>query len=305
MRLQDTWLAEPVPLPEPQSGPGLLILQEGKLALSAALVRATTIDFFQEPADRRRQYEIFRRYLFDWRTSLQLPLAFLLDKNGFAVKVYAAIPKARDYQSDLAQISSHPKLALPFPGRYLVSPQRDFFKFGVAFLWAGYNAQALPYLEQKAKRTPENARVLALIGQIYLAQEDFPTAGRYFGQAVQFDKTSPESFYGLGLAQARQDHLEEARVNFQQAIALKPAYADAINDLGALYIRLGKVNDAEAAFRYGLEVAPDTDILYMNLARTYVKSGHIERAREVMQKLLDRKPDNVAARRGLQELSGR
>ncbi len=305
LALADTWLVEPIPLPEPHAGPGLLVLCDKKTDATARHQSATVIDFSSQPADLRRQYEILRRYLFDWRTSLQTPMSFLLNKDGAAVKVYPDIPDAQRYQSDLAQLSNHQRLALPFPGRYIVEPQRDFFKFGVAFLWAGYNTQALPYLQEKLKRSPDNPRVLQLLAQIYLAQEDFQSAARFFGRAIQIDKTSPECFYGLGLAQARQDRLEDARFNFQQAISLRPDHSDAINDLGALYIRLGKMNDAVAAFRYGLEVSPDTDILYMNLARTYVKLGQMERAREVMQKLLDRKPDNVSARRGLQELSGR
>ena len=67
----------------------------------------------------------------------------------------------------------------------------------------------------------------------------------------------------------------------------------------------GKVSDAVAAFRYGVEVAPDETILYMNLARTYIKLGQLDSARQLMQTLLDRKPDDSGARRALQELNSR
>ena len=50
MRLEDTWFVEPVPLPEKQQGPGLFVVKESS-----------------------EQYEIFRRYLFDWRTSRAAP----------------------------------------------------------------------------------------------------------------------------------------------------------------------------------------------------------------------------------------
>jgi predicted Zn-dependent protease len=52
-------------------------------------------------------------------------------------------------------------------------------------------------------------------------------------------------------------------------------------------------------------VAPDEDILYLNLGRTYLKLGQSDKAREVMQRLLDRKPDSIIARRALADLSAR
>ncbi len=246
---------EPVPLPEPQRGPGLFVVRQAT-----------------------EQYEIFRRYLFDWRTSLKTPLAFLLNDAGQAIKVYASVPESKQVAADLAQRKEHAKLALPFPGDYIGQPRRDFFKFGVAFLWAGYPAQALPYLEEVLRRSPENNRVAALVAEIRTDE---------------------------GVELAKQGRLDEARDRFQEAIKLRPDDADAVNDLGTLYMQQGKPNDAIAAFQYGIRVAPDEDILYLNLGRTYTRLGQVDRARQVMQQLLDRKPDNATAQHALQELSGR
>ncbi len=354
LRLHDTWFLEPVPLPEPQRGPGLLVLTERELSKSP---------------EHREQYKIFRRYLFDWRTDLKPPLALLLNAAGHAVKIYASVPPPQQVKADLA---SQPA-PLPFPGIYISPPHRDFFKFGAAFLWSGYNEQALPYLEQVLQRTPENARVLVLVGQIHLqanrlqaAEKYFrdalhvnaeyaeawsgmgdvcqtqnnprealsnyekalalkpdllytllnagqaadklnqqPQAEAYYRRALQLDPQSPDALNGLGLALAKQGHPEQARKLFEQAISLRRNYSGAINNLGVLYVQEGKVNDAIAAFEYGVQVAPDEEILYLNLGRTYTRLGNIEKARQVMQALLDRKPDSATARRALQELNGR
>jgi len=305
LALHDTWFAEPLPLPEPQRGPGLLLLLNGEAKPKLPGVATNVIDFAGAPADRRRQWEVFRRYLFDWRTTLTTPLAFLLNGAGQAIKIYSAIPTAEQYKADLAKAGDYQKLALPFGGNYVVQPRRDFFKFGAAFLWSGYPAQALPYLEEVLQRTPQNARVLALVGQIHLDQQRFDTAEKYLRQALGVDAQSPEATYGLGLALAKQNRLDEARPFFEKAITLKPDYADAVNDLGALYIQSGKVNDAIAAFTYGIRVAPDEDMLYLNLGRTYAQLGQLDRARQTMQQLLDRKPDSAIAQHALQELSNR
>ncbi|MBV8552184.1 MAG: VCBS repeat-containing protein [Acidobacteriaceae bacterium] len=356
MRLDDTWFLEPVPLPEKRTGPGLFVLTEEELAKSGS---------------RREQYEIFRRYLFDWRTSLVTPFALLLNSDGHAVKVYAKVPSEQQVKADLADVSK--KGALPFAGTYVAPAHRDYFKFGAAFLWSGYSEQALPYLEQVLKRSPENARVLVLVGQIHLQANrvdaaeksfraaldananyaeawsgmgevcdsrsdfsqalanyekalalkpdllytllnaghacdklnQFQQAEAFYRKASELDAQSPEAANGLGLAMAKQGQTAEAKQYFQRAIELKRDFADAINNLGVLYIQQGQTNDAIAAFEYGIRVCPDEDILYLNLGRTYTRMGNIDRARQVMQQLLERKPENATARRALQDLSGK
>ena len=119
------------------------------------------------------------------------------------------------------------------------------------------------------------------------------------------DAHSAEAANGLGLALAKQGKLETARVYFEQAITARRDYADAINNLGVLYAQQGKINDAIEAWMYGIRVAPDEDILYLNLGRTYVRMGQNDKARLIMQQLLDRKPEDVTARRALQDLNGR
>lgn len=288
LKLEDTWFVEPVPLPEKQKGPGLFV-----------------VNLTNESEDQRRQYEIFRRYLFDWRTSLKTPLAFLLNAEGNVVKVYGEVPQEGQWKKDAAKMNDHARLAQAFAGEYLVPPRRDFAKYGVAFLMSGYPDQALPYLEEVLRRHPDNGRVWALAGQIHLQADRFQEAEKYYRKAVDQGNDTPEAAYGLGKSLARLGRYDEARAYLQQAIKARPDFGDAINDLGTLYMQQGKVDDAIAAFRYGVQVAPDEDILYLNLGRTLTRLGRYDETRQVMQQLLDRKPDNQMARHALQELSGR
>ncbi len=358
LRLENTWFLEPVPLPEPQKGPGLLTLTASELARNT---------------QRRERYEVFRRYLFDWRAKLTPPLSLLLNDDGEAVKIYAEVPSAEEVRADLALLAQGSVPSQAFPGFSVGQPHRDFFKFGAAYLWAGYPQQALPYLQRVLARSPENLRVQVLVGQVHLeanrleaAEQSFRTAlqvnrenaeawsglgdvfearadlagalanyekaltvkpdlfytllnaGRvcdklneqkkaeaFYAKALELNAQSPEALNGLGLALAKQGRAADARERFEQAIALRRNYSEAINNLGVLFVQQGKVNDAIAAFQYGIQVAPNEDILYLNLGRTYVQTGNVERARQVMQQLLDRKPDNVVARRALDDLNSR
>ena len=346
LRLEDTWFMEPVPLPEPQRGPGLFVVR-----------------------DKREEYEIFRRYLFDWRTSLVTPFHLLLNKDGHAIKVYAKAPSSEQVGADLAK----PGKATPFDGFYVGDPHRDFFKLGAAYLWSGYYEEALPYLQQVLRRTPDNARVLVLVGQIHLqanrmdeaeksfrdalavndrnpeawaglgdvcdSRKDFKQARDSYDKALALkpdlvytllnagqladkmaEQTRAEDFYrralalnpqqaealnGLGLALAKQGNATDAKKYFEQAIAVKRDFAGAINNLGVLYIQQGKPDDAIAAFEYGISAAPQDEACYMNLGRIYAQQGRLDRARQLMQQLLEHKPDSEIAKRALQELNGR
>jgi len=322
LALEDTWFVEPVPLPEPQTGPGLFVLNDASLSES-----------------KREQYEILRRYLFDWRTPLKPPLAFLLNDAGHAVKIYGKVPSGDQVRADLGAMRNHTRHAFPFQGAYVDPAHRDFFKFGAAFLWAGFYEQALPYLQAVLKRTPDNSRVLVLVGQIHWEANRIEEAGRSFQQAekdspdsvpallglgdvaarlgnygeaeqryrraLELDAKSAEAANGLGLVLGKRGHFDEGRQYLQKAISLRPDYAEAINNLGVLYTQTGKTDDAIAAFDYGVRKAPDDDILYLNLGRLYAQLGRIEKARQVMQQLLDRKPGNALARHALEELNGR
>jgi hypothetical protein len=167
-RNHDTWLLEPVPLPDKRKGPGLLYVGEGEKPNLTANIEV--VNLRTEPAGVAAGYAIFRRYLLDWRPSLTLPLLFLIDENSRAHKLYATMPRAAALSTDLKLMREDGRqtLALPFAGDYYAPPRRNYFKLGAAFYWAGYPEQALGYLEEGVRRTPENDKALNAIGQIHL-----------------------------------------------------------------------------------------------------------------------------------------
>ncbi len=374
LRLQDTWFVEPLPLPEKHAGIQLLVLTDGQKVHAPGGNLVKILDFTRETEDKRRQYEVFRRYIFDWRAALTTPVALLLNDAGEAVRIYGNVPAQSAWQADRERLKeSALARALPFTGHYIKVPKRDFYKFGAAFLWAGYPEQALPYLETSLRQDPNNSRVLVLAAQIELQAGRSSTAESHFRDALRVNPISAEAWSGLadildarddttgalanyekalaikpdllttllnagqtaikadeqqkaegwyrrafaldpqsadaanglGLALAKQGHADEARRAFEEAIVLRKDYATAINNLGVLFLQQGKANDAIAAFEYGIRAAPDEDILYLNLGRTYTRLGDTGKARQVMQNLLDRKPDNATALRALQDLGSR
>lgn len=338
-RTHDTWLLEPVPLPDRRKGPGLLYVGAGDRPSITEHVEV--IDLRSEPADVAAGYALFRRYLLDWRTDLNLPLVLLLDGDGRVHKIYASAPDAATLAADLRRIAEpgRQRLALPFPGDYVGVPRRNYFKLGAAFYWAGYPQQALPYLEEVARREPENDKAWNAIGQIHLEAGRTAEARAALEHAVAANPSLGEAWNNLGGVALAEGKLDGALQNYRRAIDLLPKAtyplvnagqvearlghardavallkraieldrkdAGAINNLGVLYTQMGQTNDAIAAFEYGIGVAPDDEVLYMNLGRVYVKLGDRAKAREAMLRLLERKPDSKAAANALRELESR
>ncbi|MFL6351439.1 MAG: FG-GAP-like repeat-containing protein [Bryobacteraceae bacterium] len=296
LRLQDTWFLEPLPLPEQQRGPGLLVLLDGEPMSAHSGMLTTIIDFSKQPADRRRKYEIFRRYLFDWRTSLSTPLAFLLNDSGNAVKVYADVPSAQQCKADLAQLSnSSSSAALPFEGTYVGHPRRDFFKFGAAFLWSGYPEQALPYLEQVLRQTPGNARVLVLVGQIHLQAGRVDAAEKFFQEALEANDRYAEAWSGLADALETRDDLGQAIANYQKALTLKPDLLYTLLNAGRCADKLNQQQKAEDWYRRALQLDPQSADAANGLGLALAKQGQGDRARQYFEQAITLRHDYSAA----------
>jgi tetratricopeptide (TPR) repeat protein len=282
-RLHTTWFVEPVPLPLPAKASGLLT------------VNPTGPD--------AEIWRIFRRYLFDYRAELAGPLMLLLDSAGRARKIYATAPRAEELRADLA--TTAPRV-LPFGGAYQASkPSRDYFKLGAAFFQAGHPDQALPYLDEVMRRSPENERALMAIAQIHLDGSRTDEARGAIRKLQAVPPRSAAAADNLGLRFAEKSLYAEARGLFQRAIQAQRNYAPALNNLGVLYIKMGQTGDAIAAFRFGIREAPDDDMLYLNLGRLYIQSGERDKARGVILEWLERKPGDEKAQRALREVDSR
>ena len=332
-----TWLFEPVPLPEKRSGPGFLLLSAGSAAAPAG-VPFEIVDVTRESPDLAALYAIFRRYLFELRTDLELPLLLLIDESSRAHKVYTEIPPAPVLAADYKQLldGPRPELALPFPGHYCLPPTGITSSWAPHFtgpaipirrspIWTKWFA-AIPTIGRRcspwarftsmpsagSRRSETFERVIAIrpdyaaalmgAGETYEKLSDLPAAEKMLRRAADADSKNADAANQLGLVLARQDRAAEAKQWFERAMSIDPAHTGAINNLAVLFIKLGRTTDAIAAFRYGIAKAPGEESLYLNLGRLYISMGDRQKARDVMHQLLDQKPDDPVAVRALREL---
>ncbi len=167
---------------------------------------------------------------------------------------------------------------------------------------AGNYSAALRNFETALAVRPDWPYALLNGGRAHLKLGNPQVAEKMFHRVLELDGGDADAANQLGLLMAGQNRTGEARKYFQQAIAARRDHSAAIHNLGVLYAQTQKFQDAIAAFQYGLEVAPEDEMMYLNLARVYVRLGERGKAREVLQRLLARKPDSSVARKALQEL---
>jgi hypothetical protein len=123
-------------------------------------VPTQALDLRTASADLVAAYAIFRRYLFDYRVDLATPLWMLIDSASRVRKIYAECARPRPPPGGSARRGrARARRARAAVRRRLPrQPARDYFKIGGAMMMAGYGEQALPYLEEASRRSPDNAR---------------------------------------------------------------------------------------------------------------------------------------------------
>ena len=293
---EPTWLMDPVPLPEPAER-GLLILSDGRLEKAPSTLHSRVVDLSAAEPDRVAAFAIFRRYLFDYRTGLRLPMALLVDSQDSARKVYPGVPDEATLRSDLERLDLPARETyLPFGGDYyMTSGRRNHFRMGAAFWQAGYPRLALPYLRRAAAAPRGNFKAWLAIGQIELQAGNLAEAGLALERAASIDAESPQLWNNLGgLAMAREDFLSAAG-HFQRALGLNPDLPYALINAAQAQSRLGNAAEAERLLRRALAVDAGDAEAANQLGLVLAKRGRMQEARTLFQQAIEGRRDHIEA----------
>jgi len=259
------WFLEPIPLPDSRKGPGLVTITS------------------RESADTLAAYSLFRRYLFEWRTDLEVPLYLLVDEKGRARKIYATEPSTKDVQADTASLAK----PFPFPGHYLVEPWRDFYKIGAALFWSGYSEQALPYLEAVLERSPQNVRTMVLVAQIHLDAKRTAQARRILEQTLAADPKNAEAWNELGGVELADGNVNVALGRYQKALDIKPDLIYALINAAQAYVQLGDHASAERLFRRALNADPQSAEAANGLGLALANENRLDEAKRAFEQAIE------------------
>ena len=295
--LDETWLLEPLPVPDRRKGPGFVLIHDGKAAVPAG-VAAESVDLTKAPPETAACYALWRRYVLDWRGPLETPLLLLVDAESRVHKLYSSIPDAARLKQDLAAMSrpERARLALPYPGRYYHGqPRRNLYRFGAAFLAAGYLDQALPYLEEEVRRWPDNFKAHLAIGQVHLEAKRMGAAQRHLETALRLRPESPEVLNNLGGVEMAQQQYAKAADYFDRALRASPGLAYVLANAAEAQVRLGNASRAEELYIAALDADPRDADTADRLGLLLAQRGRSAEAKKWFQRAIELKPDHASA----------
>jgi tetratricopeptide (TPR) repeat protein len=294
---EETWLMLPVPIPEQRRGPGFLLLTAGAGAGLPAGIPGELLDLSRASPDVAAGYALFRRYLFDYRTELLLPMLILIDAQGLAHKVYPNVPAAGRLREDLQLMREvdRLRLALPFTGTYYVTPKRNYFRLGSAFFWAGYPEPALVYLDEVIRQQPDNGKAHLAVGFIHMEAGRENSARQHLERAVQLLPKSPDAWTYLGRLEMANRHNREALADFDRALAMDPNASFALMSAGQAHAALGDDAAAEPLFRRALAADGKDADAANQLGLLLVRGNRLEEARQCFQQAIAAQRDHVWA----------
>ena len=245
-------------------------------------------------------YNIIYRYLFDRHRDLPIPASFLVDKDGFIVKVYQGMASPQQIRKDVISIPATPsermQRALPFPGELIQDAfVRNDFTYGVAMFQHGYYDQAEESFRQVVAAKPDNAEGYYNLGTLSLRRGDLTEARAYLEKTVKLRPSYPEAWNNLGMIAAQQGQKGQAIQNFQQALSYRPDYATALLNLGNVYRQQGDYKQAEQSLAQALRLDPNNPEINYSVGMLGAQLDQKQFAEHYLQRAIQLKPDYAQA----------
>lgn len=178
---------------------------------------------------------------------------------------------------------------------------QDTYRLAVAYIQRGEAKEAVPLLEDAARRRPGFSKIYESLGMAYYRQGIPDKAIEAWDKALKAD---PKAEFLKGMidrAKTRQEILKRV-----SALELESKAADAgwekRFELAALYLSVNRVVDARAELDKVVSVKKDSSQVYDAIAEANALSGDFEKAIEAEKKALRLDPKNEVLKKRLSEM---
>src|SRR3990172_5229529 len=131
-------------------------------------------------------------------------------------------------------------------------------------------------LERCVSLNPDDHRVRAELGTLYLRKNDYGAAIKQFRAALAKDATMASLWNNLGHALSRKGEKLEAVKAFIKAVGLDPRDASHLCNLGDGYLALDEPRMAVAVLLQAVERRPDFPLAHYDLGLAFLRLGKYE-----------------------------
>jgi tetratricopeptide (TPR) repeat protein len=132
--------------------------------------------------------------------------------------------------------------------------------------------QALASFAEMKQLAPNDPRLPAAVGEVYLSMGKYAEALTEFQSALLLDPKRSTTWSRIGFIQAQTGKLEEAQSSLRKAVGLYPKDFNALEQLAEIHLKRGEKDDAIRHFKLAAEVSPDK-----------LKPEYVMRAVELLQ----------------------
>ncbi|WP_313887456.1 tetratricopeptide repeat protein [Nodosilinea sp. LEGE 07088] len=147
--------------------------------------------------------------------------------------------------------------------------------------------RALALAQLAAQLAPNDGQVLALLGGLYLQNNQLDQALPLLDRAQRLLPDNARVLFALGSAQLQQDNPQLASSYLERGLVLEPNNSNALFDLGNAYIKLQKYPEAIASFERSVAAEPEFWPSVNNIGLVHYEQGDTEKALEFWQSSLE------------------
>jgi tetratricopeptide (TPR) repeat protein len=172
---------------------------------------------------------------------------------------------------------------------------------GEHFFKAGKTRRAQGYLAKAYEITPDDIRVLLLLGLACADEGDTERAKHLLSSATRLGGSSFAAHYGLGRLFIAEQNWQKALQEFKRALASRPS-PEAHYALGCLYYQLCRDSLAARHLRKATEMDTSYGEAFYLLGLTYQRLGQENMAREAFERVGKLEPmKNAGTKRSARE----
>jgi tetratricopeptide (TPR) repeat protein len=114
--------------------------------------------------------------------------------------------------------------------------------------------QGIIALQRSRALEPDNAAILFALGSAYLRENEYDTAVRYLQSGLEIDPNVPGALFDLGNAYYQQAQYDEAIEQYEEAVDLDEEFWPAVNNIGLALYEQGDVEGALQQWRMAEEI---------------------------------------------------
>jgi tetratricopeptide (TPR) repeat protein len=141
---------------------------------------------------------------------------------------------------------------------------------GVSMEISGDRDGALEEYQKSLELDPEHSQLAVRLATIAMGRKQFDKAVSMLESAAKANPSSPEPWYGLGLAYRAGDQIQKAITAFRQTVKLDPTHLGAIRALREIYLQQDSLADAANVLEQAWRQQSTDASYWMRLGDEYV-----------------------------------